>query len=210
MAALGGEGDVVQRVAAALIAKNKAAWRLLADSPHADELYGEHERGGAAQFAAFETALAAAMERELAAAGIERARTLTQLLLAASFGIVRKAQSVAELGPALRLLVDRLVRLDHQVMWVPVAVAHLRARRIAGARGAFGDVRAAADQRIDLDRAGLVIRQYVAERPDDRAGQRHRHHARDDRGGPAVKRMAGERDHQFLRADADPGEQAEK
>lgn len=110
MAALGGEGDVVQRIAAALIAKNKAAWRLLADSPHADELYGEHERGGAVHFAAFEGELAAALERELAAAGIERARTLTQLLLAASFGIVRKAQSAAELGPALRLLVDRLVR----------------------------------------------------------------------------------------------------
>ncbi len=110
MYALGGEGDVVQRVGAALIAKNKAVWRLLADSPHADELYGEHERGGAAHFAALESELGAAIERELAAAGAARPRLLTQLLLAASFGIGRRAQSAAELGPALRLLVDRLVR----------------------------------------------------------------------------------------------------
>ncbi len=85
MDALGGEGDVVQRVGAALIAKNKAVWRLLADSPHADELYGEHERGGAAYFAALESELGAVIERELAAAGAARPRLLTQLLLAASF-----------------------------------------------------------------------------------------------------------------------------
>ena len=76
----------------------------------ADELYGEHERGGAAHFAVLESELGAAIERELAAAGVARPRLLTQLLLAASFGIGRKAQSIAELGPALRLLVDRLVR----------------------------------------------------------------------------------------------------
>jgi AcrR family transcriptional regulator len=110
MAALDGEGDVTQRIAAALTAKSKAVWRLLAGSPHADELYGEHDRGGAAQFGVLETELAAAIERELAAAGVERARLLTQLLLAASYGIGRKAQSPAELGPALRLLVDRLLR----------------------------------------------------------------------------------------------------
>lgn len=109
-AALAGEGDVVQRIAAAVTAKHKAVWRLLAASPHADELYGEHERSGAAQFSAFDAELAATLERELTAAGVARARIVTQFFLAASYGIGRRAQSVAELGPAFRLLAERLLR----------------------------------------------------------------------------------------------------
>ncbi len=110
LTALGGEGDVVQRVGAALTAKHKGAMRLLAGSPHAAELYGAHDRTATAQFRTFDAELSEALEAELAAAGIVRARQLTQLLLAASFGIGHKAQSVAELGPALRLLAERLVR----------------------------------------------------------------------------------------------------
>ena len=52
LAALRGDGDVVQRIAAAITAKHKAAWRLLENSPHADELYEEHDRGWATQFTA--------------------------------------------------------------------------------------------------------------------------------------------------------------
>jgi hypothetical protein len=46
----------------------------------------------------------------LAAAGIERRRQLTQLLLAGAYGIGRKATSPAEIGPAIRLLTERLLR----------------------------------------------------------------------------------------------------
>ncbi|MEO7223450.1 MAG: helix-turn-helix domain-containing protein [Devosia sp.] len=110
LSALRSDGDVVQRIAAALTAKHKAARRVLDISPHADELYEEHDRGGAAQFAAFDAELAALIEAELAAAGIARARIVTQFFLAASYGIGHRAQSVAELGPALRLLAERLLR----------------------------------------------------------------------------------------------------
>ncbi len=110
LTALRGEGDVVQRIGAALNAKHKAVMRLLAGSPHADELYGEHDRLAAPQFRVLDAELAAALEAELTAAGVLRARLVTQLLLAASFGIGHKAQSPAELGPALRLLTERLVR----------------------------------------------------------------------------------------------------
>lgn len=109
-AALHGDGDVVQRIGAALTAKHKAAMRLLAGSPHAAELYGEHERSAAAALRAFDSELATALEAELTVAGVARARLVTQLLLAASFGIGMKAQSPAELGPALRLLSERLIR----------------------------------------------------------------------------------------------------
>ena len=110
LAALSGDGDIVQRVGAALTAKHKGAMKLLADSPHATELYGEHDRLAAPQFRTLDGELTAALERELAAAGVARARLLTQMLLAASFGIGHKAQSPAELGPALRLLAERLIR----------------------------------------------------------------------------------------------------
>jgi hypothetical protein len=93
-----------------MTAKHKAARRLLDSSPHADELYEEHDRGGAAQFAVFDAELAAIVEAELAAAGVSRPRIVTQFFLAASYGIGRRAQSAAELGPALRLLAERLLR----------------------------------------------------------------------------------------------------
>jgi AcrR family transcriptional regulator len=108
--ALRGDGDVVRRIGTAMTAKHKAVWRLLENSPHADELYEEHDRGWATQFAAFEVELGIAMEAELVAAGVARARLMTQLLLAAGYGIGRRAQSVAELGPAFRLLAERLLR----------------------------------------------------------------------------------------------------
>jgi AcrR family transcriptional regulator len=109
-AALHGDGDVVQRIGQAMVAKHKAARRLLEASPHADELYDEHDRGWAAQFALFDAELAGIIEAELAAAGVARARIVTQFFLAASYGIGRRAQSMAELGPAFRLLAERLLR----------------------------------------------------------------------------------------------------
>lgn len=109
-AALGGEGDAVERIGAALAAKYKTVARLLESSPHADELYGEHERSGAAQFRAVEQKVEAAVTQALAEAGVVRPRALAQLLLAGAYGIGRRATSVAEIGPAIRLLTERLLR----------------------------------------------------------------------------------------------------
>jgi hypothetical protein len=83
---------------------------LLSGSPHAAELYSERDRLAGPQFRELDRELAAALEAELTDAGIGRARLLTQLLLAASGGIGHKATSPAELGPALRLLTERLIR----------------------------------------------------------------------------------------------------
>ena len=110
LAALADDGDIVARVGTALTAKAKGAMRLLAASPHAAELYGEHDRLGGAMVRAYDDEVSAALEQALSEAGIGRARFLTQLLLATSYGIGHKAQSPAELGPALRLLAERLIR----------------------------------------------------------------------------------------------------
>jgi AcrR family transcriptional regulator len=107
--ALRGQGDVVQRVGAALTAKYKGAMRLLARSAHAEELYGEGDRLATGPLGALDRELAAALEAELVKAGVLRARLVTQMLLAAAYGIGHKAQSPAELGPALRLLAERLI-----------------------------------------------------------------------------------------------------
>jgi AcrR family transcriptional regulator len=110
-AALAGEGDVVMRVGAALAAKYKVIGKLLEGSPHADELYSEHERtGAAAAFREIDQAIEKAIATELSRAGIDRPRQLTQLLLASAYGIGRKATVPAEIGPAIRLVVERLLR----------------------------------------------------------------------------------------------------
>ena len=103
------DGDVVARVGAALTNKYKAAMRLLQGSPHAAELTGEHERSAAKAMGALEAEFAAAIERELVVAGVVRARLITQLLMAAVSGVGAKVQSVVELGPAIRLLTERIV-----------------------------------------------------------------------------------------------------
>ncbi|MEO6396080.1 MAG: helix-turn-helix domain-containing protein [Devosia sp.] len=106
---LRGEGGVAARIAAALINKHRATMRLLAASPHADELYGAHERVAGRRFLAFEDEIERAVEHELTLAGAARPKLLAQLLVAAAAGIGRKAQSPAELGPAIRLLAERLI-----------------------------------------------------------------------------------------------------
>ncbi len=108
--AMAGEGDVIERIAAGLTAKYKVIARLLEGSPHADALYGEHDRLTAPQLLAVENEIETAISAALAAAGVARARQLTQLLLAGAYGVGRKARSVAELGPAIRLLTERLLR----------------------------------------------------------------------------------------------------
>src|SRR5687768_4195466 len=52
--ALAGDGDAVARIAAALTAKYDVIGKMLAGSPHADELYSEHDRGKGGEFEAVE------------------------------------------------------------------------------------------------------------------------------------------------------------
>lgn len=113
-AAFAGDGDVVARIAAGLAAKYKAGARLLEGSPHADELYSESDRLVGPQFRAIEGHIEAAVLEALTAAGVARPRQLTQLLLAAAAGVGHKATTAAEIGPAIRLLTERLLRPELQ------------------------------------------------------------------------------------------------
>ena len=110
-AALAEAGEAPARIAAAIIAKYKVINRVLAGSPHASELYDESTASAArGRFGGLERHVEGEIARVLEQSGAQRPRQLAQLIVAASHGICRKAQNIAEIGPAVRLLVERLVR----------------------------------------------------------------------------------------------------
>lgn len=108
IAALSGEGTVVARLGAALSAKYESIDRLLGASPHADELYDEHEKVRP-EVRANEEAIDAMVVGELRKAGAGQPELLARLLLDAAWGIKRKAREPGEVGRGIRLLVERLV-----------------------------------------------------------------------------------------------------
>jgi AcrR family transcriptional regulator len=108
VAALRGEGTVVSRLSAALAAKYAAIDGLLGDSPHADELYDEHEKARP-EVRATEEAIDAMVAEELGQAGAAQPDLLARLVLDAAWGIKRKARDAADVGPGIQLLVERLV-----------------------------------------------------------------------------------------------------
>ena len=108
-AGLAGDGSVIDRLGMALGAKHKEVLRLLEGSSHAAELYGAQSRLAGPTFAALEARIEAAVIRELDMAGVARARPLAQILIASAGGIGHKAKTAAEVGPAIRLLTERLL-----------------------------------------------------------------------------------------------------
>lgn len=106
--ALRGDGDLVARLSAALSAKYEAIGRLLGDSPHAEELYDEHEKVRP-EVRATEDVIDAMVAEELGKAGAKEPEALARLVLDAAYGIKRKARTAEDIGPGIRLLVERLV-----------------------------------------------------------------------------------------------------
>lgn len=108
-AALAGPGSVSERIAAALTAKYAAITEFMAGSPHADELYNEHDRLSAPQLEVAENAADAAVIRELEAAGVADAPAVAHVVIGGAYGIFRRAKPGEEIGPAVRMLVERVV-----------------------------------------------------------------------------------------------------
>lgn len=107
--ALSGDGDLALRIAAALAVRGKQALRAKS-APHGRDLYGAEAPIAGPLLRGLDAELERSIEDELARAGVERSRMLAQLLLAASAGIADKATAPAEIGPALRLLCERVIR----------------------------------------------------------------------------------------------------
>jgi AcrR family transcriptional regulator len=107
--ALRGPGSVSERIAAALTAKYAAITTFMAGSPHADEMYNETDRLTGAQVAEAEALSDAAVVRELEAAGVADAQAVAKVVIAGAYGIFRKAKAGEDIGPAVRMLVTRVV-----------------------------------------------------------------------------------------------------
>lgn len=109
-AALRAEGDIVERVAGALVAKYRTIETLLAGSPHAGELYDEHDRSAGPFFRRVEETVEGEISAELRAAGVAEPEALTRVLAGGAYGIGRKMRDMVEIERSIRLLVERLVR----------------------------------------------------------------------------------------------------
>lgn len=107
--AIAEEGSAVSRVAGAIAAKTKFAFRLLHSSPHAAELYDEETERALEKVMEFERYVEDKIAHVLAEDGHESARSMTQLLLACAMGISKKVQFSEQIGPAIRLVTEKLL-----------------------------------------------------------------------------------------------------
>src|SRR5690606_15427627 len=89
--ALARDEDAVTRIGNGLAAKYRVVARLLAGSPHADELYSEQGGSREARFRPLERHIETIVASALDAAGSARPRQMAQLVIACAYGIARKA-----------------------------------------------------------------------------------------------------------------------
>jgi AcrR family transcriptional regulator len=102
-------GGLSDRIAQAITAKHAASMRLLDGSPHAHELYSEHDRIAGLQFKALEDFVEAALVQELTDAGVGNPQPLAQLVMAATQGVALKAKTLEQLTWGIGLVTGRLL-----------------------------------------------------------------------------------------------------
>jgi AcrR family transcriptional regulator len=107
-AALAGAGSGVMRAANALSAKHKLLARLLESSPHADELEAEGQTHGRGQSDPFDDWLLSRVAEALAGDGVDNPQQSARLLIACADGIANHVTQSGEIGPAIRLVAERL------------------------------------------------------------------------------------------------------
>ena len=103
------DGEVAGRITAALIAKTRVVRDLLAESPHADELYGQKWAGAEEGIAGFETWLEGEIAKALEADGRPKPDYLAWLIFACAEGIAKKTRKSEEYAPAIEFMVGRLL-----------------------------------------------------------------------------------------------------
>ena len=104
-----GDGSASERISGALVAKHKMFFRLVEGSVFAEELYSETARIAAKDFGMFERWLELEIDQILLDENIAKAVMVRQLIFACAFGIGKKAQRVEEIGPAIRLITQKLL-----------------------------------------------------------------------------------------------------
>ena len=108
-AALREEGALADRLARAITAKHMAAMRLLEGSPHAAELYSEHDRVAGPQFKALEELIDTALAGEMRRARLGQPEAMAGLLSAATAGVAARARTPAQLSWGIDLVTRQLL-----------------------------------------------------------------------------------------------------
>lgn len=106
--AMASDGPVAERVGAAIAGKYGAAARLLEGSPHAEELYSEHNRT-AQRFWEEDQRVRDEIAAALGAAGVAEPLELTDMLLASANGIARTTGTAAKVQERIVLVSQRLI-----------------------------------------------------------------------------------------------------
>lgn len=100
-------GDAIDRVSAALAGKHAVAMQLLEGSPHADELYGAHDRVAGPQFRALEAMIQERLTDVLSRHQVPDPSEATRLLMAATQGVALNARSVEDLKVGIDIITRR-------------------------------------------------------------------------------------------------------
>ena len=103
------QGAPEARIAGALAAKHKTVFRLLEGSPHAGEIYGDKGRFAPLEVAGFEDWLEQNIALLLRDTGHGEPVKFSQLIIACAEGIACRAKYAEQIGPAIRLVCQRLL-----------------------------------------------------------------------------------------------------
>jgi len=106
---LSGSGDLSFRISLALSAKHKMIFTLLAGSPHSEEIYSENSKFASKEICAFEDWLQLKIDGALANSDRQFPQNYGKLLIACSYGITNSASDASEIGPAIRLMVTKML-----------------------------------------------------------------------------------------------------
>lgn len=102
-------GEAWMRIAAALSAKHRFVYGLLEGSPHAHELYEAGSPENSPELARFDRDFEDRITAILREAGHGDAARLATLIWACAEGISRRAENAGQIGPATRLVVEKLL-----------------------------------------------------------------------------------------------------
>lgn len=108
-AGLAKDGSVAERIAEALSAKKKIVHRLLHSSPHAEELGGDDMESHLEVVRALERYIEEEIHQVLVPQAGDGARYMAQLIMACANGIGQQAKYAEQIGPAMRLVVRKLL-----------------------------------------------------------------------------------------------------
>ncbi|HUV33068.1 MAG TPA: helix-turn-helix domain-containing protein [Devosiaceae bacterium] len=103
-AALGGDGPMAGRIAAALIAKQQLIEDVVGASPHAAELLDEHRRSSGALVERHHGWWLDRVEAEIRAAGVKNARMAAETVVAGAEGIAARAGNADQKAQMIALL----------------------------------------------------------------------------------------------------------